>query len=103
MKKNTLKKLSFSFLILSSLVVSGQNIKKKSSIQQFGKTIELPQQELTPSGHIRCATDEYEAFLQSRNPQRMNKEQFESYLAPFIESYNNRSINEVESESGGII
>ncbi|HSD14238.1 MAG TPA: T9SS type A sorting domain-containing protein [Flavobacterium sp.] len=39
----------------------------------------------TPSGHIRCATTEYETLLREQYPNRATSEEFENWLAPKIE------------------
>lgn len=39
----------------------------------------------TPSGHIRCATNEYENLLRETYPNRATSQEFEEWLAPKIE------------------
>lgn len=39
------------------------------------------------NGLIRCATTEYEEFLQEKNPNRMSNAQFEEWLAPLVSKY----------------
>src|SRR5690606_19983678 len=88
-----------SVFLLGLFFSQAQELKKP--IKKFGK--EISPEKVSPSGHIRCATDEYETLLQEKNPKRMSREQFENSLAPFVEAYKNRGQNEIASESGGII
>lgn len=84
MKKTTTKILALSLLGLFSNAMMGQILQQGGPVQ-FGKKIELPNQKLTPSGHIRCYTNENEAFLKAQYPNRATTEQFEAWLAPKIE------------------
>lgn len=72
---------------------------QEKSRKHFGKTISS--ENITPSGHIRCVTDEYEQFLQEQNPKRLTNEEFENWIAPKIEQFKQQQL--VSSESGGII
>lgn len=90
MKKFTLILFCVTFL---SVIKSVAQEKKKAI--HFGEKISPEKR--SPEGYIRCATDEYEAFLQANNPDRMNRNEFESFLA-----YKN-SLTENFSQSGGII
>ena len=96
MKKITLFLFYLTFLF--SINIIGQ-VKKKAV--RFGN--EFASEKRSPDGHIRCATDEYEAFLQANNPDRMNKDQFESFIASRNKSHNKGNLNEINSQSGGII
>jgi len=96
MKKITLFLFYLTFLSTSNIV--GQ-VKKKAA--QFGKEIIFEKR--SPEGNIRCATDEYEAFLQANNPDRMNRNQFESFLASQNKLLRKNNLNEINSQSGGII
>lgn len=49
----------------------------------FGQNASLSKR--TPSGKIRCATNEYENYLRAQDPNRETREQFETWLAPKIE------------------
>ena len=49
---------------------------------------------------IRCATTEYEKFLQEINPKRMTDSQFESWVTPLVKHYQSMRTS---SQSGGII
>ena len=77
--------LLFLFLFIYSFTINAQNRNKITTIKSFGKEIKLPKQELTPSGHIRCATDENEAYLQAQYPNRATTAEFEAWLKPKIE------------------
>ncbi|TAF11572.1 MAG: T9SS C-terminal target domain-containing protein [Flavobacteriia bacterium] len=96
MKKITLFLFYLTFLF--SINIVGQ-VKKKAV--RFGN--EFTSEKRSPDGHIRCATDEYEAFLQANHPERMNREQFETFLASSNKSNNKDNLNEINSQSGGII
>jgi hypothetical protein len=96
MKKITLFLFYLTFIFTSTIVAQ---VKKK--VVHFGKEITFEKR--SPDGHIRCATDEYEAFLQANNPDRMNKDQFEAFLASRNKSNNREILNEINSEAGGII
>lgn len=91
MKKITL--LTFIFLMITSF--SSAQEKKQNTV--FGR----PVKNITPSGHIRCATDEYEEYLQENNPKRMTRDQFENWLQPLIEKQ--QQFDMLSSQSGGII
>lgn len=88
MKKITL----LTFLLAFSLVL-GQN--KKEGRVVFGKTIAADK--ISPSGHIRCATDEYNEYLRSKNPKMETLEQFEAWMANRIQQQQSMS------QTGGII
>lgn len=69
MKKNTIKMCFLLALGFVSTLMSGQ-IKSN--------------QQLTPSGHIRCYTTENEEALRAKYPDRKTTEEFETWLAPQI-------------------
>ncbi len=57
----------------------------------FGKTYTAEELQKT-NGMIRCATTEYEQYLQQMNPNRATDAEFEAWLAPLIEqAKNNKS------------
>lgn len=91
MKKTTLLLL---FSLFSISFGYSQVVKQK---KVFGK----PVTNTTPEGLIRCASTEYEQYLQENDPKRMTNTQFEEWLAPLIEKYKNSP--EFRSQSGGII
>lgn len=88
--------------LLSLITISLLSIGYAQEGKQKTKRLEgIKPENFTLSGMIRCATDEYEALLHSRDSKRMTKEQFEAYIAPYIEQYKNTPAN--ASQSGGII
>lgn len=91
MKKITL----FTFLFLS-LSISGYSQETKQKTV-FGKAVE----HVSPDGYIRCATSEYEKYLQENNPKRATSEQFENWLQPLIAKYKHDQT--VSSQNAGII
>lgn len=60
----------------------GQN-KSTTSKTLFGKTI-ATENKNPNNGIIRCATVEYEQYLQEKNPKRMTNDQFETWIAPLV-------------------
>jgi hypothetical protein len=50
-------------------------------------------QKRTPTGKIRCATNEYEKYLQVNDPQRETRAEFEKWLAPKMAEYNTKTTN----------
>lgn len=70
------------FFALGNNYSYGQ-VKKSTSITQFGKTV-APESVNPKTGQIRCSTTEYEKFLQEKNPKRMSDAQFEAWLAPLV-------------------
>ncbi len=93
-----MKKITLLSLFFLGLVTAEAQVKKE---KHFGK--EFSAEKISPTGHVRCATDEFEQYLQSKDPNRMSREEFETYLAPFIKSYKNGQTNQISSQSGGII
>ncbi|VXB38615.1 Por secretion system C-terminal sorting domain-containing protein [Flavobacterium sp. 9AF] len=91
MKKITL------LLLLLSLSLNAQI--KKQQTKSFGKKIDDVKR--SPSGHIKCASVEYEELLRQNNPKRLNDQEFENWLAPLVEKYKNDPT--YRSETGGII
>jgi len=52
----------------------------------FGKQVRA--ENINPNnGKIRCATTEYEKYLQESNPKRLNDAQFEAWVAPLVSKY----------------
>lgn len=94
MKKIT---LILSLFFCFSCVVFAQN--KSGDRTVFGKKVSP--ENISPSGHIRCASTEYEQYLRELNPNMESLEQFEKWMAKKIEEqkYNQQLL----SQSGGII
>lgn len=61
-------------------------VKSPSNKMLFGKTI-MAKNSNPNNGIIRCATVEYEQFLQEKNPKRLKETQFETWLSPLITKY----------------
>lgn len=94
MKKITLFTL---ISVLSFSINYAQNEKQKHTHLHGIKT-----ENINPAnGIVRCATSEYEELLREQDPKRFTKEEFDAFLAPFIEQYKNTPAN--ASQSGGII
>lgn len=81
------KKIVFNLIIHFFLTVClinsvfGQDKKVKKTL--FGKSINADR--INPeNGVIRCATPEYEEFLQEKDSKRMSLTQFESWLSPLL-------------------
>ncbi|WP_333694269.1 T9SS type A sorting domain-containing protein [Flavobacterium sp.] len=80
MKIITLKFLPY-LAILMPFLLFAQG-KSTEGRKVFGKTI----QSVNPvTGHVRCASTEYEAYLQEKHPDRANTEAFENWIAPKIQ------------------
>ena len=64
-------------MLLISFISFGQNEERKV----FGRT----SKSVNPkNGLIRCASTEYEEYLQEKNPNRASESEFESWLAPKV-------------------
>lgn len=83
---------------LTTLNLRGQN-KNTGNKTLFGQKIR-PASINPKNGKIRCATVEYEKYLQKKNPNRMTEAQFETWVAPLV---NNQTNKRTRSQSGGII
>ena len=93
-----MKKITLSLLVMfASLGIYAQENGKQTKV--FGRDVDPSA--ITPSGHIRCISNEYEAYLAELNPKRATKEQFENWLAPLIQEY--KLQQQTSSQSGGII
>ena len=88
MKKTTplsIKLILMVFCLFSIGNTYGQD-KQKTSKTLFGKPVKAGT--INPNnGLIRCASTEYEEFLQEKNPQRMSNTQFEAWLTPLVAKY----------------
>jgi len=74
-------------LFWGSLFFSNAQELTEKNPEFFGKKIAADK--ISSSGHIKCITDEYEQYLQEKNPKRLSNEKFEEWLAPLIEKYKN--------------
>lgn len=89
-------------LTVFCLFIIGNNYgqdKKQTNKTLFGKPV-IAGTVNPNNGHIRCASKEYEQYLQEKNPKRMTSAQFEARLAPLINKY---KAMRTTSQSGGII
>ncbi len=70
------------------------------SVNSQTKKNEILKQKEVPftKGFIRCGTSENEELLSKNNPKRLNNQQFEEWISPFLVIYKNN-----RSETGGII
>ena len=73
--------------------------KKQTNKMLFGKP-STAKSKNPNNGKVRCATVEYEQYLQEKNPKRMSNAQFEAKLAPLIKKY---KAMRSTSQIGGII
>ena len=94
-----MKKITFilSLFICFGSAVFAQN--KSGDRTVFGKKVNPDN--IAPSGHIRCATTEYEQYLRQQNPRMESSEQFENWMAQKIQEQ--KAIQEIASQTGGII
>jgi len=84
MKNFTLKTLFFAILLSSSL---GFTQDDKSSNKLFGQDLTIDNQNsINEYGIIRCASSEYESYLQENNTNRQTTQEFENWLAPKVEA-----------------
>jgi hypothetical protein len=82
MQKTTFLKVAFLLPLFCALGLNAQSINKvpkKAAVAT--KNAELAKSH----EYERCSSDAYEEYLKSKFPERMSKEQFESWLAPLIE------------------
>jgi hypothetical protein len=91
-----MKNFTMLSILLVTLSFSGFSQEGKQKTV-FGK----PVKNVSPSGFIRCATDEYEEYLQENDSKRATSQQFENWIQPLIVKYKEQQA--LSSESGGII
>lgn len=84
-------------LLTFSLAYSQNKKQVKSTL--FGKK-ETAEESNPNNGIIRCATAEYEEYLQEKNPNRLTNAQFEKWVAPLV---NRQRTMRTASQSGEII
>ncbi len=77
------QKLSVLLMLAGTLFTANA----QEQVKLFGKPLT---QKLTPSGHIRCASTEYENYLKEKYPNRATTAQFEQWIAPKIEELKTR-------------
>lgn len=101
MKKNTPFILLLTLLLSSISFIAFAQEKNADSDFIFGQPKNLDEIAKT-DGFIRCASTEYEKYLQQMDPKRMTDEQFEAWLAPLIEQYK-LDQSRTRSQNGTII
>ena len=80
--QNSIQKI-FLILCLFILGFTYSQVKNTTPKTLFGK--EVKKSSINPkNGIIRCATVEYEQFLQENNPKRLKEAQFEAWLSPLV-------------------
>lgn len=85
------------FVILCLFILSIGYGQKQNTKTLFGKPI-TAENANSKNGYIRCASTEYEKYLQEKNPKRMTEAQFETWVAPLVKRYAAmRSINSKNS------
>lgn len=94
MKKIT---LLLSFLVCFSTIAYAQIDKKEKTV--FGKKINP--EFISPSGHVRCISSEYDQYLREQNPKTESIALFEKWINKKIKEQ--QSLQEVASQSGGVI
>lgn len=95
---NSIRKIFILFCLFFLGITYGQG-KKSTTKTVFGKPVIAGTINPT-NGIVRCATVEYEKYLQEKNPKRMNRTQFENWLAPLVKQ---QKALRTGSQSGGII
>lgn len=76
-------KLILMFFCLFSVGNIYSQVKNQTNNTLFGKPVKAGT--INPNrGIIRCATTEYEEYLQEKNPKRMSNAQFEAWLTPLV-------------------
>jgi hypothetical protein len=85
-------KLAFALLLCLSAFFSNAQDRPKKEAAAFGKPIKLQSH-----NGAQCATAEYEAYLQAKNP-NLSKENFENWLAPKVAAVKNRIIKKDNPE-----
>jgi hypothetical protein len=88
MKKITTFNIQLVLLAFSLFIFGNTYSQDKKSTNKiiFGKAVKTAK--INPNnGHIRCATTEYEQFLQEKNPKRMTNAQFETWVTPLVNKY----------------
>jgi Pregnancy-associated plasma protein-A/Secretion system C-terminal sorting domain len=98
MKKITCKLL---FLMLLSFALTVQAQKKQKNGGDVISTAANYKNINSANGLIRCSTDENEEILQKNYPKRMTRDQFNTFIEPYVKEYLNTPSN--ASSAGGII
>ncbi len=76
----------FVLICIFTLGLAYSQTQKTTKKTLFGKALNT--ESVDPKdGYIRCATTEYEKFLQEKNPSRMTDPQFEAWATPLVKRY----------------
>lgn len=92
-----MKKITLFYVLMLSVTMFGQQTKKTPTA--FGKPIAA--EAISPSGYVRCISNEYEEYLREQDPTRQTPAEFEAWIKPIIAQY--QANGETNSQSGGII
>jgi hypothetical protein len=76
-------KITLAIFCLFMLGNTYSQVKATTNKTLFGKPV-ITKNANPNNGIIRCATVEYEQYLQEKNPKRMTNAQFETWLAPLV-------------------
>jgi hypothetical protein len=99
MKKNTLFILLLTLFSFCFQFKAFAQEKKVESDLIFGQPKNLEEIART-NGFIRCASTEYEKYLQQTDPKRMTDQEFERWLEPLVEKY---KLEQMTSSQNGTI
>jgi hypothetical protein len=98
---NSIQKILLLFCLFVLGFTYGQ-VKKVTPKTLFGKTVKASS--INPkNGIIRCATVEYEQFLQENNPKRLKEAQFEAWLSPLVAKHKAQRTSSKTAKSAVII
>lgn len=95
MRKTTFLKIVFLLSLFCTLDLNAQSTDK---VAKKLTNAERAEERAQSHGYERCSSDEYEAYLKNKFPERMSKEQFESWLAPLVDK-----AKASKSQNGNII
>ena len=99
MKNNSPIHNLFVVICLLALSLAFSQDKNQTKNTLFGK--QKKTENANPNnGKIRCATTEYEKYLQEKNPERLTDTEFEAWVAPLVNRYQSMRST---SQSGEII
>ena len=85
--KSTIPKTGYKTFVLFCLFILNIGYSQKQNTRiLFGKPIKS--ESINPqNGYIRCASTEYEKYLQEKDPKRMTETQFEAWVTPLVNRY----------------
>ena len=94
-RKNTLL-----HILLVAAMFAFANGQAQKTPTAFGKALS-PESINPENGYVRCITNEYERHLQGTDSSRMTDDQFEAWIAPYVERYKTDPV--YRSENAGVI